>query len=152
MKDKEKQIEKMAKEICKVCKSLESACFFTKQPCSLIKDVAKTLYEQGYRKLPENSVVLSQEEYNLLRVMADSIEYGNEKVKNALKHSYEKARKETAEKFVNDLPKNIEKYLKENLKENDDIKGKQDLIDFATIVAKRLAKETAKQFGVEIKE
>lgn len=96
MKDKEKKIEEMAKEMCNVCKAIEETCYMKKQPCSLIRDEAKVLYEQGYRKLPENSVVLSREEYNkkkkhlqnvleLSSFQFENVVKENEKLKEQLK-------------------------------------------------------------------
>lgn len=127
------------------------------------KLISKELISKGWIKPPKDSVVLSKEEYKELKHYEDEM-YRLQGVVDQLTNEgwdildekeekiRQSERKETVEKFVNDLPKNIEKYLKENLKENDYIKGKQGLIDFATIIAKHLAKETAKQFGVEIKE
>ena len=95
MKDKEKQIEEMAKIMCgNDCEECakESAEFYkqtleeARNNKCLLKNCAKTLYEQGYRKLPEDSVVLSREEYIDL-----SRNYVGEQVAQA--------RKETAEKI-----------------------------------------------------
>lgn len=63
MKDKEKQIEEIAKVMCSTCLSVEQPCYMKNQPCSLTKKQAQALYEQGYRKLPEDSVVFSREEW-----------------------------------------------------------------------------------------
>ena len=65
-------IEEMAKIMCgNDCEECakESAEFYkqtieeARNNKCLLKNCAKTLYEQGYRKLPEDSVVLSKEEY-----------------------------------------------------------------------------------------
>ena len=70
MKEQEKQIKEMAKEIGNTwLVDLEGN---TKDVCEVldevdIKDIARELYEKGYRKLPEDSVVLSKEEYEKLK-------------------------------------------------------------------------------------
>ena len=63
MKDKEKQIEKMAKDL-KEC--LPSSWYYLKSVDSDTYYVAKHFCNEGYRKLPEDSVVLSKEEYEKL--------------------------------------------------------------------------------------
>ena len=70
MKDKEKQIEEMAKVIIQTsCNGKEC------ENCSWIRSVEeateccvclKALYCAGYRKIPENAVVLTREEYDYL--------------------------------------------------------------------------------------
>ena len=69
MKEQEKQIKEMAKEIGNTwLVDLEGD---TKDVCEVldevdIKGIARELYEKGYRKLPKDSVVLSREEYEML--------------------------------------------------------------------------------------
>ena len=75
MKNNEKQIEEMAKVIGNTwLVDLEGD---TKDVCEVldevdIKGIARELYEKGYRKLPENSVVLSKEELNKKYVSRDT--------------------------------------------------------------------------------
>lgn len=66
MKDKEKQIEEMARAACE-----HFDCDMVGQPCTKCKTYdkhcytihqAEILYNAGYRKLPENSLMLSKEE------------------------------------------------------------------------------------------
>lgn len=57
MKDKEKQIEEMAKDYYGYSIDLEDDCKF----------VAEEMYNKGYRKLTEGSVVLSRDNYNRLK-------------------------------------------------------------------------------------
>ena len=130
MKDKEKQIEEMAK----VIKSAnEINCIRTCDNCNYYNDDSKcisfgqaiALYEQGYRKLPENSVVLSREEYEKLKML----EEGHITCEDVLEF-VEKARKETAEKIINMLKQ-------------------PPYIDF---IESWVLEDVAKQFGVEIKE
>jgi hypothetical protein len=119
MKDKEKQIEEMAQ-----CKN------FSGMTCSECKvragcdryTLAEELYEQGYRKLPEDSVVLSREELNKIQAnfFDSGIKYGS---------------KETAEKILT--------IIGNMLDECDD---RFKLKDY------QWHKNLCKQFGVEIKE
>ena len=107
---------------------------------------AKFLYNQGYRKLPEDSVVLSREEYERLKhfewrvtsgvcmTQKEWFDFCNEDSnrRTCLRiEEREKERKETAEKFAKEMLSWLEK---------DDIDGRNCVI------------EVAKQFGVEIKE
>lgn len=133
MKGKEKQIEEMAKVMCgNDCEECakESAEFYqqtleeARNNKCLLKNCAKTLYNAGYRKLPEDSVVLSKGAYESLSSKAKA------NVVNAVE-----IRKETAEKILQPLYDACK----------DDSYG-QVVVDFA--ILERLAK----QFGVEIKE
>lgn len=128
---KARSIEEMAKIMCgNDCEECakESAEFYkqtleeARNNKCLLKNCAKTLYNAGYRKLPEDSVVLSREEYIDL-----SRNYVGEQVAQA--------RKETAEKIL--------QPLYDACKE--DTYG-QVVVDFAII------ENLAKQFGLEIKE
>ncbi|MDY4592596.1 MAG: hypothetical protein SO434_04255 [Eubacteriales bacterium] len=77
---KQEQIEEMAKVLSTVkrCEALAlSECI--KKKCEyphyegvtcIAEHQAETLYEQGYRKLPKDSVVLTREEYEVLKVKA----------------------------------------------------------------------------------
>ena len=82
--EKHKQIEEIAKDIHIVCTACSGEMFdeYTCDRCQ-----AKLLIKKGYRKIPEDSVVLSREEYIDL-----SRNYVGEQV--------EQARKETAEKIL----------------------------------------------------
>lgn len=57
---------------------------------------AKYLYDLGYRKIPENAVVLTREEYQWLTCCFGKFE----EIMNDIK---EQTRKETAEKFVKEV-------------------------------------------------
>ena len=148
MKDKEKQIEEMAKVMygyickdrpCKEC-NYHGKSKILKPYCEYYLK-AQDLYEQGYRKC-KDSVVLSREQLAKYSEMYDK---GWETYKQGEHNAEvwfqnieipkvkEKERKETAEKFV---------------KEVDDCMQSSDL---SRIMAYRI-KELAKQFGVEIKE
>ena len=99
---KQEQIDEMARKICifthhwkryKTCKE----CFEANEyACQTYKN-CKAFIEEGYRKLPEDSVVLSREELNDLEYKAYSrgVCFASEKVFE----QKEKASKETAEKI-----------------------------------------------------
>ena len=130
MKDKENQIEEMAKVLCindnfqcNTCPSMEK-CFNYSH--------AKKLYNAGYQKLPEDTVVLSREEYEELKQSKKDKQlayFGWEDALNSLKGlnaDLKQISKKTAEKIY-----------------------KEYLCDILSLKAKE---EFAKQFGVEIKE
>lgn len=135
MKDKEKQIEEMAKVLSTVkrCEALAlSECI--KKKCEyphyegvtcIAEHQAETLYEQGYRKLPKNSVVLSKGEHN--KLILCYVNY--ERLVEQFNQAYNLGSKETAEKFLQlAYDRSLEKsFIKK-------------------------VEELAKQFGVEIKE
>ena len=164
MKDKE-MIEEMAG--CQECTPYLSQgdiknCQYLKanSGCDRYK-IAKELYEQGYRKLPKDArvfiptddkyVLLSKEEYEksfdikvynkireenrLLKEMAEQLRQEIITLSQELQNS----RKETAEKILRELIKNCEYTFGINGKPIIALDG-----DFAL--------NTAKQFGVEIKE
>ena len=115
-----KQIKEMVKEIFNTCAWRFSNPNDYKE---VFNDIAEDLTKLNYRKLPEDSVVLSKSEL--------------EEIKNIEKKYYKKvvipqARKETAEKFY-EFAKAWFEYDEQN--------------DYFEEV-----KELAKQFGVEIKE
>ena len=70
--DKQKQIEEMAKYCCNACE-MGWGCDFGDcaekgkdgyKNCKLAKETAEMIYNAGYRKIPENAVVLTDEELN----------------------------------------------------------------------------------------
>ena len=141
MEDKEKQILEMEKTMRKV---------YVKYGVVSLPLFAQELYNAGYRKIDKDSVVLSKEEYKLLTNDLDKGDYGDfergysqahkemlkdciESNKKAEQIGYEKGSKETAEKFAI--------LLKAKMPCEEVFKGVWHRID-----------ETAKQFGVEIKE
>ena len=76
MKEQEKQIKEMVKEIGNTwLVDLEGN---TKDVCEVldevdINNIARELYDKNYRKLPEDSVVLSREEYKKLKSLPNKI-------------------------------------------------------------------------------
>ena len=83
--DKQKQIEEMAKDICVECDF--PTCIPSKACDSW--GYAENAINAGYRKIPENAVVLTREEYQMLN-------YFNHRGEELLKQE----RKETAEKYA----------------------------------------------------
>ena len=111
--DKQKQIEEMARVISVNC----GECY----TCKYQGDIncvdflsAEELYNAGYRKIPENAVVLTREEYKTLKDLAMDkchydchlIDYPDFERERMLRDD---TRKETAEKFAERL-KAIFKY------------------------------------------
>ena len=127
MKEQEKQIKEMAKEIGNTwLVDLEGN---TKDVCEVldevdINNIAKELYDKNYRKLPEDSVVLSRKEYEKLKYtwITDS-------------DAYKKGCKETAEKIF--------KMLISKLESNQFLSGKRIIMEVDV-------ENLAKQFDVEI--
>ena len=115
MKDKEKQIEEMAKHGCyDGCASglRKFSDEYDGKPCKNMIRIASGLYEQGYRKLPKDSVV-SREEYNNLKLEIQQahnkgVQAGCDMTKFK-EYSIEQVRKETAEKIFNNLLKEFYK-------------------------------------------
>ena len=127
MKEQEKQIKEMAKEIGNTwLVDLEGN---TKDVCEVldevdINNIARELYDKNYRKLPEDSVVLSRKEYEKLKYtwITDS-------------DAYKKGCKETAEKIF--------KMLISELESNQFLSGKRIIMEVDV-------ENLAKQFDVEI--
>lgn len=129
MKEQEKQIKEMAKEIGNTwLVDLEGN---TKDVCEVldevdINNIARELYDKNYRKLPEDSVVLSRKEYEELKYtwITDS-------------DAYKKGCKETAEKIF--------KMLISKLESNQFLSGERIIMEVDV-------ENLAKQCGVEIEE
>lgn len=127
MKEQEKQIKEMAKEIGNTwLVDLEGN---TKDVCEVldevdINNIARELYDKNYRKLPEDSVVLSRKEYEELKYtwITDS-------------DAYKKGCKETAEKIF--------KMLISKLESNQFLSGERIIMEVDV-------ENLAKQFDVEI--
>ena len=129
MKEQEKQIKEMAKEIGNTwLVDLEGN---TKDVCEVldevdINNIARELYDKNYRKLPEDSVVLSRKEYEKLKYtwITDS-------------DAYKKGCKETAEKIF--------KMLISKLESNQFLSGERIIMEVDV-------ENLANQFDVEIEE
>ena len=144
MEDKEKQIEEMAKILKGYCCLIggtptKGDCYQCQKGFASCFDYAKHIYNAGYRKI-DKEIVLSREEYkqlldNAIRV---NIEY--------LDHELAQARKETAEKILD----NVFSYMGKNQNFILVDGEPQTWLDCLKIWEFML--ELAKQFGVEIKE
>ena len=125
--NKQKQIDEMARIIAfDLCPyravhkkwGKEAQCYSDNNfaECTQIKNVVDKLYNAGYRKIPEDSVVLTDEkdiqqyEWSKLVDKMGVIEFG------------EKVRKETAEKFAERLKEKLNEWLEDN----EDLNGKID--------------------------
>ena len=125
----DKMIEEMAKVIIQAsCKGREcETCAFTQivevedapETCFCLK----ALYNAGYRKLPEGSVVLSKNEYEELNVTG---KYFNDALKQV--------RKETAKEFAEKLKNEIRNVV---------FISKDEIMNWDIIID-----EIAKQYGV----
>lgn len=128
--NKQQQIEENAKVIPEKIKDPLDNSRYIIFGKSLRREIARIYYNAGYRKLPEDSIILSRKEYEKLKYtwITDS-------------DAYKKGCKETAEKYNDGVVEFIKNIF--------DI----GQIDFKTKI--ELLKENEKilkQFAVEIKE
>ena len=132
-----KQVEEMAVIGCVRNPQAHTAeacakCDFKYGQCNSYRQ-AEALYNTGYRKSPKDSVVLSREEQE--RILT-----ATEKRIKELKRQILQARKETAEKILNELLDFVNGWF-EGVENND-----------FCVELNRISKDLAKQYGVEIKE
>ena len=132
-----KQVEEMAVIGCVRNPQAHTAeecakCDFKNGQCNSYRQ-AEALYNTGYRKIPKDSVVLSREEQ-------EKILTATEKRIKELKRQILQARKETAEKILNELLDFVNGWF-EGVENND-----------FCVELNRISKDLAKQYGVEIKE
>lgn len=143
--NKEQQIEEIAKDINNswFVKSNGDICGTNvKLKKNDIKMIAHQLVLEGYRKIPEDSVVLSREEYDNLKLELQKahnkgVQVGFDMTKFKEQSIKNKASKETAEKIF--------KMLISELESNKFLYGKR-------IIMKVDVENLAKQFGVEEKK
>lgn len=100
--DKQKQIEEMVEELTK-----DMGIAFQLSGTTRFAPVAEMLVECGYRKIPKGAVVLTEEEYESLKIEKD-FDYGYREGESNMTSYYEnirlpEVRKETAEKFASML-------------------------------------------------
>ena len=101
--DKQKQIEEMAKTLCANCRKDGYSCSLYSSDddwvCAQERERAEFFYNAGYRKIPENAVVLTKEEFEKYEHRQNQINVlllNNELLRKTLAE----VRKETAEKFA----------------------------------------------------
>ena len=122
MKDKEKQIEEIAKEICIKCKDIT---YCSHEKCTMCYKVAEELISQGYRKPHKDSIVLTDDNAEEIANLIVT----SPQMQSVMSDLIEAWQKETAEKII--------AMLKQ-----------PPYIDF---IESWVLDELAKQFGVEIK-
>ena len=167
MKDKEKQIwQDVANVMCE-CEDKENFTQKYRTKCrgcglsSVIRHIVFFLNNSDYRKLPDDSVVLSREEYEKLKKFEYRVQSGvcmtqkewfdfcneDSNRRTCLRiEEREKERKETAEKFIKECKKyKVKKFSPVGIDQRD--KG----VSWIEMPEWKLD-ELAKQLGVEIKE
>ena len=129
---KQEQIEEMAKErneIKDIMKLLDKCVSLNPMYKS---EVASVLYGNNYRKLPKDSIVLSREEYEMLKSLYDQ----NAEIER-LKDDYAKLQELFAQyqmasdKEIRAQKKEAEKRFENNMKSVLEIEKKQAVKDFA---------------------
>ena len=126
-----------------------------------VETIAEALYNAGYRKVPEDSVVLSKEEYEMLanQYKALDIKYTNlsdnyrlcKDANETLKQNVINVRKETAKEIITEVQNEIFKYLGvKSIKEADKLSLLGSLITYDLITDK--LHQLAHQYGVKIGE
>ena len=145
-----KQIEEMA-QIINGSTELDTVAYYR------CMNIAKTIYNAGYQKIPEDSVVLSREEYEMLANQYKNLEikYSNlsdnyrlcKDANETLKQNIIITRKEIAEELYDKVNENICVFQLEN-------KNQEFADGYAQAIADICGRldQVAKQFGVEIKE
>lgn len=147
MKDKEEQIEEMAKIIDD--RLIEANCWLGTMYKGIGRWIAQKLVEHYQPKLPKDTVTLSMEEYEMLANKYKNLEisYSNlcdnyrlcKDANKTLKQNVITTRKETAKKILDDLVKNCQYTFNIDGKPIVELDG-----DFVL--------NAAKSYGIKIKE
>ncbi|MBR2070419.1 MAG: hypothetical protein IJ981_03230 [Clostridia bacterium] len=152
---KEKQIEEMAKIMCgNDCEECAKETSFlrgislekAKAEKCLLKNCAKTLYEQGYRKIPDGAVVLTKEEYKQIYNDERASYYRAENLfieNDLLNRKLVQARKETAREVIKRFISQIEFHGIATMD------GDLEYFKISGLGLREIARE---QFGVEVEE
>ena len=141
--DKQKQIEEMAKIMCTKTYARCSNCSCeVPTACNIYKYAVKLFYA-NYRKIPEGSVVLTEEEFNEFRqtIITQSQEYT--KLCNEMNDKIIKARKQAVKEV-------LEKISNTPIKLSYGLDAKT--VNIMTATLKDKIDEIAKEFGVEVEE
>ena len=132
-----KQIEEMA-QIINGSTELDTVAYYR------CMNIAKTIYNAGYQKLPEDSVVLSREEWKQIK---NSLYYSKEELEKKL----QRERKETTEKILNEVLQEIFYYFDvQSVKELNEKSLLASTMTFDVVTDKIF--EIATREAVEIKE
>ena len=107
---KQEQIEEMGKVMPEKIKDPLDNSRYIIFGKSLRREIARIYYNAGYRKLPEDSVVLSREEYE--RITKELVT--EQRATEIAKEYFEKIRKETAEKILKDFKLWAREYQKKD--------------------------------------
>lgn len=136
----DKQIEEMVITAYPIYATMEDELRKEAIECMPSYPIFERLYKAGYRKIPENAVVLTREEYNRLFTKARQSE-----IKTIDLESIVNARKETAEKFREMLTKDRQAL---------DVKDceKREVCDKAYIIPQSFIDEIAKEITEGEKE
>lgn len=106
--NKAKEIKDICKLICATCAEFDGCAI----NCKAHRDTAEALYNAGYRKLPEDSVALSKEEYDNLKLELQKahnkgVRVGFDMTKFREQSISKKAVKEFAEKVKEEVVCNL---------------------------------------------
>ncbi len=107
----QKQIDEMARTFggCHITPNCKVCCAYSGSTDCTNKTSAERLYNAGYRKIPENSVVLTREELNDLEYKAYA--RGVNSFNTLHEKQLSKVRKETADKFAERLKIRLFEYM-----------------------------------------
>ena len=130
---KQEQINEMAN--CNPCYERYGECPIKDKATCTSWTRAVNQYEQGYRKIPEGSVVLTKEECEHKVILDD------DHFERALNYEREKARKDTAKAILNVLYFNLQNSVKGHIAKSNDYYNVMGRIQ-----------QIAKNYGVEIEE
>lgn len=136
MNDKQQQIEEIAKIASVNCGECYT-CEFNTMPNCIDYLIANEFYNEGYRKIPEGSVVLTEEEFNELRQTIINLSQEHTKKCDEMNDKIIKARKQAVKEVL------------EMIKNKGTIHTEYDWNDYLEIDVDYL-KEIAKEFGVEL--
>jgi hypothetical protein len=105
---KQKKIEEIGQDIADICSDMALNCCGS-TPCYAC--IAKRLERKGYRKIPENAVVLTREEKEEYESLIKLLIYDKpikSRIYEFIKDIKDRIRKETAEKFAERLKEELE--------------------------------------------
>lgn len=146
-----KQIEEMARiiafDLCDYGKQHsyvygdKAKCYSSENfsECIKIKNVVDKLYEQGYRKVPKGSVVLSKEEYESVQKLFTYDKPMLDRIDNFSKEIKDQARKQAVKELI-EKAENKPLYICDEY-DDDNVEK---------VIPLESLKEIAKEFGVEL--
>ena len=109
MNDKQKQIEAIANSVSQIiCKECAHSCYNVTN-CKGVMNASKILYDDDIRKIDECSVVISKEEYEVLKIK-EKEKHWLQTCMSVWENAKIDARKETAKEIIYKLKDIIVKY------------------------------------------